>query len=64
MKDEIILEHSERATDIHFYLDNSLRQVAETWEFTWKTPTHDLARRLMNHIMEFKQAELFEEGGH
>lgn len=59
MNCQTILEHSTRAVDVQYYLEESLKQVSQAWEFTWKTPPHDLARQLMDHIVEFKQIEFF-----
>lgn len=63
MKEKSILEYSERDKDVQYYLENSLEQVATTWEFTWKTPPHDLARQLMNHIVEFQPMVIDKGGG-
>ncbi|MBA7495714.1 hypothetical protein ES702_06303 [subsurface metagenome] len=55
-----IKEHTPYANDLQKVLDKYLTILAITFGFTWKTPPHDLARRIMNHIHEFKPSN---EGG-
>lgn len=63
MKEESILEYSDKATNVEHYLENGLGEVAAVFGFTWKTPPHDLARQLMNHIVEFQPMVIDKGGG-
>lgn len=63
MEEKSILEYSDLSNSIQMDLVDHLEAVAFERGFDWKTPPYDLARRLMNHIVGFKQANLFEEGG-
>lgn len=55
-----IKEYTQMSNFIHVSLERVLLTVSKTWGFKWKTPPHDIARRLMNHIKEFLP---FNEGG-
>ena len=53
-------EHTQMSNYIHVSLERVLLSVSRIWGITWKTPPHDIARQLMNHIEEFKPCN---EGG-
>ncbi|MBA7603968.1 hypothetical protein ES703_11086 [subsurface metagenome] len=53
----IINEHSPRDREIQLDLEDLLNMVARAHYFNWQAPTHDIVRRLMNEVHEFRPAE-------
>jgi hypothetical protein len=50
-------EHSIEARFIMAYYEKHLRKGADVYGVSLKTPPHDIARQLLNEIVEFKQKE-------
>ena len=50
----IIPEYSDRSTEIQLDIEDLLNMVARAHFFNWTAPTHDIVRRLMNEVHEFK----------
>lgn len=54
VKGEIIEEDSDRSNDIQYDLEELLALAASAYMFNWTAPLHDIVRRLMNEVAEFK----------
>lgn len=51
-----IKEYSDRDREIQLDLEDFLNTLARAHFFNWTAPTHDIVRRLMNEVHEFKPA--------
>ena len=51
-----IREYSDRDREIQLDLEDLLNCAAFFYLFNWTAPTHDIVRRLMNEVHEFKPA--------
>lgn len=54
---EIFDEHSEKAQDLMLYIEIFLSEQATKYKITFKSPYHDMSRRFLNEIIEFKPGE-------
>jgi len=52
-----IPEDSPRDREIQLDLEDVLNSMARAHFFNWTAPTHDIVRRLMNEVREFKPLE-------
>lgn len=50
-------EHSEKGQEIASFMEMVLIGLTQNYEVTLKEPAHDIARRFLNEIMEFKPLE-------
>lgn len=50
-------EHSEKAQSIMTWYEDALHWFAEFHNISFKDPPHDIARRFLNEIVEFKSVE-------
>ena len=50
-------EFSEKASEIMGWFERALSWIEKTYDVNYKDPRHDLARRFLNEIMEFKPLE-------
>lgn len=57
IKGETIQEHTFRSNDIQCDMEILLALLAAGHRFNWTGPLHDLVRRLMNEVHEFKPLE-------
>lgn len=51
---QVINESSDRSQEIQLDLEDILNMVARAHLFNWTAPLHDIVRRLMNEVNEFK----------
>lgn len=51
---QLIQEYSLRDREIQLEIEDLLNMVARANLFNWTAPTHDIVRRLMNEVLEFK----------
>jgi len=49
-------EHSETAKDIMRFFEMCLIVATGNWDISYKTPAHDMARKILNEILEFQPA--------
>lgn len=49
-----IKEYSDLDRQIRLDLKDLLNMIARAHNFNWTAPTHDIVRRLMNEVHEFK----------
>lgn len=54
VRGDIINEDSVRDREIQLDLEDILNMCARAHLFNWSAPTHDIVRRLMNEVYEFK----------
>jgi len=47
-------EHSKKAAKILYDFEYSLKEIAVINRISYKEPLHDIARRLLNEIIEFE----------
>lgn len=50
-------EHSRKAQEIMFWVETFLSGMEYIFKIHFKVPHHDIARRFLNHITEFKATE-------
>lgn len=51
---QLIQEYSDLDREIQLDLEDLLNMIARAHNFNWTCPTHDIVRRLMNEVHEFK----------
>lgn len=56
LKGQLIQEYTERSIDIQSRIQLMLLIISVNFQFTWTAPLHDIVRRLMNEVHEFKPA--------
>jgi len=56
IKSQPIHEHTEHSNDIQSRIQLMLLIISVNFQFTWTAPLHDIVRRLMNEVLEFKPA--------
>lgn len=54
---EAFNEHDEKAQEIKTWAEKALNWMKETYSINYKEPPHDIARRLLNEIVEFQAEE-------
>lgn len=51
-------EHSKKGGEIMFWVETFLSGMEQIFKIHFKEPHHDISRRFLNHISEFKVTEV------
>lgn len=53
-----LVEYGGEYNDIRKHLEERLNAIAGVYNLSWKTPPHDIARWIINEIVELEEVEI------